>query len=186
MRVLPLGLILAAALAGCGEKTAPTGDPRVELRQLGPESIQLLPAAGQFPFCLVFTASETGVVRRLTMPPDRMSVPCEAGQPIGGLTYKIPAREGKVKVYVLFSDQQVKADPIGTQVFELVSAKRPVSLIDMRVPGRAQLGTLEFTPSASVAGEAVQGGAVTRDGGEPDGASDTASAPDAPEAKDTP
>ncbi|HSN97741.1 MAG TPA: hypothetical protein VLS89_05560, partial [Candidatus Nanopelagicales bacterium] len=87
------------------------------------------------------------------------------GQPIGGLTYRIPAAEGKVRIYVLFSDQPVKADPIAAQVYEVASTGRLVTAMDLRVPGKVQVEALEFTPSAGDVAEAVQGDAVTRDAG---------------------
>jgi hypothetical protein len=180
MRGWQLGIILffAAVLAGCSTSKS-AADQRAEVRAVGRESIQILPTAGQLAYCLAFTASESGVVRQLTMPPDRMSVPCPEGQPVGGLVYKIPAREGKVKIYLLFSDQQLKADPIAAQVYELASSGRAVTVMDLRAPGKVQLGMLEFTPAAGPAAQAVEGDAVTRDAGAGDAASpaDTADTP---------
>jgi hypothetical protein len=159
-----LGLVLAAALPACS-KPADSAGRRAEIKQVGPASVQLLPAAGQLPFCLAFTASERGVVRQLTMPPDRLAVPCAQGEPIGGLTYRIPPEEGKVRIYVLFSDQPIKADPIGEQVYEVGSAGRPLIGMDLRAPGKVHLETLEFAPSADAAEAAIVGDAVTRDAG---------------------
>lgn len=168
MRGIWLGLLLATALPACS-KPGGSGDKRAEVRVMGPASVQIIPAPDQLEYCLVFTASENGIVRRLTMPPNRLAVPCPAGQPIGGLTYRIPPAEGKVKIYVLFSDQQIKGDPIGTQVYEVVSAKRQLTGMDLRVGGKVQIETLEFTPSA-VEVPVVQGEDVTLDAGAPDAA----------------
>ncbi|HSN98476.1 MAG TPA: hypothetical protein VLS89_09260, partial [Candidatus Nanopelagicales bacterium] len=103
-----IGVVVAAALPACSQPSG-SGNGRAEVRAVGPTSVQIVPASGQLPYCLVFTASERKVIRQLTMPPDRQALPCPAGQPIGGLTYRIPAAEGKVRIYVLFSDQPVKA-----------------------------------------------------------------------------
>lgn len=121
---------------------------RAELRRAGPRTIEVVPAAGQPPFCLVFTTSEKGVTRQLTMTFEDMSVPCEAGTPIGGVPYKIPAAEGKVRVHVLFSDRPLKASTMAQQISDLASTNPQFSAIDLRAPGQLLTQTLEFTPSS--------------------------------------
>lgn len=105
------------------------------------------------------------------MAPSRQAVPCSADTPISGLTFRIPAEEGKVQILVVFSDQPVKADPIAAQVFEFASAKRQITPFDLRVPGKVVLESVEFTPSSDPSPDAVEGDTVTRDAGIPDDAS---------------
>jgi hypothetical protein len=143
-----LALALLCFPLACSKPGGSAGQ-RAELKPIGPAAVQILPAPGQLPFCLAFTASEHGVVRQLTMPKDRLAVPCAQGEPIGGVTYRIPPEEGKVRIYVLFADQPIKADPIGAQVHEVASAGRPLTGMDLRAPGKVFLETLEFTPSGA-------------------------------------
>ena len=135
-----------ALLLSCSPQSGPA-ERRAEIRQVGPASIRVPPAAGKLPFCLIFTDSERGVVRHLTMTTEGLSVACEAGKPIGGVTYRIPLAEGKVHLYVLFSDQQLKAAPIATQIHELAMKGQRFTAMDLRAAGMVQLETLEFAPS---------------------------------------
>ncbi|AKT44217.1 hypothetical protein [Chondromyces crocatus] len=157
-------VVLAAALPSCS-RSGGSGSHRAEVKPVGPESVQIVPASGQLPYCLAFTVSEHRVIRQLTMAADRQAVPCSANEPIAGLTYRIPAEEGKVRVIVLFSDQPVKADPIAAQIFEIASVGRQVTAFDLRVPGKVVLETLHFTPSSGVPSDAVEGDAVVSDAG---------------------
>ncbi|MDI1436335.1 MULTISPECIES: hypothetical protein [Polyangium] len=149
MRGSILALASLLALAGC-EKAAPQQPPsqRVTLVQKGPALIELLPAAGQPPYCLVFTIAEGGPIRHLTMLEDKLSPDCPAGEPIAGNVFRIPPREGKVKIFVVFSDRALESDPIGRQISDLVSQKQPVTAMDLRAPGRVVVETLEFTPAS--------------------------------------
>ncbi|MDI1477952.1 hypothetical protein [Polyangium sp. y55x31] len=149
MRGSILALASLLALAGC-EKSAPPSSPsqRVTLVQKGPAQIELLPAAGQPPYCLVFTIAEGGPIRHLTMLEDKLSPDCPAGEPIAGNVFRIPPREGKVKIFVVFSDRALESDPIARQISDLVSQKQPVTAMDLRAPGRVVVETLEFTPSS--------------------------------------
>jgi hypothetical protein len=133
-------------VVACSSRPAGPAAQRAELRPSGPASIEVLPAAGQLPYCLLFSASERGVVRHLTMTPERRSVPCKAGEPVGGVTYRIPPEEGKVRLYLLFSDQALGADALATQIHEVASRGRAVTVMDLRAPGQVQITTLEFTP----------------------------------------
>src|SRR5215475_10003928 len=76
---------------------------RVELRKVNGELVELVPLPGTPPHCLAFSIAQ-GVVRQLTMNPENTSVECAPGKPMGGERFRIPAREGKVRIYVLFSD----------------------------------------------------------------------------------
>ena len=136
----------------------------------GPASIEILPSAGQPPYCLVFTVSEKGIVRQLTMSPSNESIPCAAGQPIGGTAYRIPPAEGKVRVHVILSDRKLDATPIAGQVREL--GRSPgFSAMDLRAPGRVVLETLRVRQPSELGGQlrqpeqapAVAQPAVTRD-----------------------
>jgi hypothetical protein len=161
-----LALIPLALLSSCSPPEG-QGGRRAEIREVGPATLKLLPAAGQLPFCLVFTASERGVVRQLTMTEDGLSIPCKAGEPIGNVTYRIPPEEGKVRIYVVFSDQQMKAVPIATQIHELVRAGQPLTAMGLRAPGAVQIEALEFAPSAEAEPIVVVGSAVAGDAGAP-------------------
>src|SRR4051812_36867806 len=99
---------LAALSSGC--PTKPTGDlpHRLELRKVSANLVELVPRPGAPPNCLAFSVAENGVIRQLTMNADNRSVHCEPGQPIGGVPFRIPANEGKTKIYVFFSDQSLK------------------------------------------------------------------------------
>ena len=140
-------LVALAVVPSCSPPERPA-ERRAEIRQEGPARVQVVPAAGQLPFCLVFTASERGVVRQLTMTAEGLSLPCAAGEPIGKVTYRIPPAEGKVRVYVVFSDQAMKASPIATQIHELFTNGQPLTAMDLRAPGAVHLEALEFTPTA--------------------------------------
>ena len=153
--------VCAGVVAGCdsGPKTA---SKRVELRQVSGALVQLVPSEGQHPYCLAYTISEKGVVRQLTLMRDNLSVDCPAGQPIRNRTFRIPLEEGKVKIYVVFSDQRLNAGSIAEQISNLAPRGR-ISGMDFRAPGVVQLETLEFTPGE---GAPVETGAVvTPDGG---------------------
>ena len=144
-------LVLAVTFAalGCQKPTppAPSG-PRVALVQKGPSRIELVPAEGQPPYCLVFTVAEGGrPIRHLTMLEDKLSPDCPAGQPIASHVFRIPPREGKVKIYVIFSDRALEADPIAQQIDELVIEEQPITAMDLRAPGRVVVEVLEFSPA---------------------------------------
>jgi len=133
-------------LAGCSRgPSASTGARRASLQALGPASIVILPGERQPPYCLAFTAAEQGTVRQLTMAPANESIPCPAGEPLGGTEYRIPPGEGKVRVYVIFSDRKLDATPIGAQIRELGKGGS-LTAMDLRAPGQVLLETLEFEP----------------------------------------
>ncbi len=135
-------LLPALLLAACSpSKAAPH---RAEIVRLGPSTIHVVPAEGQPPYCLVYTASETGVVRQLTMSEEGMSFDCPARAPVGGVAYAIPPAEGKVRIFVIFSDQKLKAASISPQVQEMGPR---LTAMDLRAPGNVVLETLDLTPS---------------------------------------
>jgi hypothetical protein len=146
LALISLGLAVLPALTGCEGDRAPV-TRRAEIRAVGPSLIEVVPSRGQLENCLIFTESESGVIRQLTMPFDDLSVPCEAGKPIGDEKYKIPVPEGKVRVYVIFSDRVLKGATVASQLHEAWSEKRIFTAMDLRAPGQAAVETLEFTPS---------------------------------------
>lgn len=150
MRGCFLALAFVFAALGCQKPAPPApAGPRVTLVQKGPAQIELVPTEGQPPYCLVFTVAEGGrPIRHLTMLEDKLSPDCPAGKPIAENVFRIPPREGKVKIYVIFSDRALEADPISRQIDEFVTEEQPITAMDLRAPGRVVVETLEFSPSA--------------------------------------
>ena len=163
---IAVGCALGALLVGC--PAPPEVKRKAELRNVGGSTIQVIPSEGQLPYCLVFTISESKVVRQLTMNRDNKSVKCEAGQPIGGVSFRVPREEGKVKVLVFYSDRKLEAGPLSEQVYELASEGKSFFAYDLRLPGDVRTETLEFVPLEdvpTVSGEPIKGGAPAGDGG---------------------
>jgi hypothetical protein len=159
--------------AGCTESPKPVQAPRATLRSLGGSTVEVLPTEGQLPYCLLFTLSERGVIRQLTMTRENRSIKCDASKPIANTSFRIPANEGKVRAYVFFSDERIQAGPVAQQLYELKDKER-ITAMDMRLPGRVFVETLEFAPSEEQA--PMTGGVV-----EPTGEVEPAAAPsDAP------
>src|SRR4051812_26985952 len=111
-----LALALAMALAACS--SSPPAARRVAVKAVGPATIELYPTAGLPPFCLVYTAASSGIVRQLTPLDPNEAIPCPSGAPIGGTRYKIPPAEGPVQIYVIFADRAIDGRPIASQVRE--------------------------------------------------------------------
>lgn len=156
-----LGIAVAGALllSGCSEnaKQAPSNQ-RVELKRLTGTTVQFVPTQGQLPYCLLFTISEKGVVRQLTMNRYNESVKCTADQPVNNVTFRIPVDEGSIRALVIFTDQKVSAGPISQQILELKETNPKVSALDLRLPGKATTATIDFTPEADqpvVSGEVL-------------------------------
>jgi hypothetical protein len=118
----------------------------VEVKAVGPASIELIPAAGLPPYCLVFTLAERGPVRQLTPLDPNEAIPCPAGAPIGDTRYRIPRMEGKVQIYLVFADRPIEGHPVAVQLREL-GGKPGFSAMDLRAPGNVRLETATFTPS---------------------------------------
>jgi hypothetical protein len=135
--------LLTVVLAACSPSRPATR--RAAIQATGPASIKIVPGEGQPPFCLAFTVSEKGVVRQLTMSPENLSFPCKAGEPVGGVEYRIPPAEGKVRIHVIFSDRKLDAAPLAAQVNEM-GASPGFSAMDLRAPGKVVLETLEWSP----------------------------------------
>jgi hypothetical protein len=144
VRHLVAGLALAL-LAGCARSSPPTH--RVELRRISGDTIQVIPSEGQLPYCLVLTYSDKGITRQLTISKSNMSVRCPAGEPVLGQAYRIPVEEGAVKVHIFFSDQRLEAGSVANQLTDM--AKLSFSPIDLRLPGKVVVETLDFIPTGA-------------------------------------
>jgi len=166
MRKLGLGILpLTFLLVSCPQTSAPSH--RVEIRTLGGNSAQLIPTEGQLPYCLVFTIAANGIIRQLTMSHDDRSISCPADKPIGGVRYRFPISEGKVRIFVLFSDRKLDAGSVAEQVMEKGSLPT-INATDLRLPGRVTIEVIEFLPMVEPepsVGQVVGRRGESRDGG---------------------
>jgi hypothetical protein len=137
---------------------------RAEVRRTGGTTFELVPASEQLPYCLAFTHSRKGITRQLTMSSANLAFECPAGKPVGGRAFKVPLDEGPVKLHVLFSSDRIDATTVAEQLLDQ-NTLEAVSVMDLRLPGRAALETLEFTPEADVA--PAEGQVLARDAGTP-------------------
>ena len=145
MRQWTWALAVLAFGAGCTESSKQAPAPRAEIRGLGGSTVEVVPKEGQLPYCLLFTLSEKGVIRQLTMTRENRSIKCEASKPIANTSFRIPANEGTVRAYIFFSDERIQAGPVAQQLFELKDKPR-ITAMDMRLPGRVFVETLEYVP----------------------------------------
>lgn len=146
MNVVKFILVALLGLVGCGKAEPPARVQRVALTQKSPNTFELVPATDQPPYCHVFTTTATGVIWLQTPTQDQMSIDCPAGQTITGVPLRVPKHEGKVKVYVIFSDRRLEAGPLQMQIQEAVQQHKTVSAVDLRAPGRVLVELVEFTP----------------------------------------
>jgi hypothetical protein len=142
--VLAFGSVFCLANA-CVKVTKEKPAARAELRQMMGDTFELIPTEGQLPYCLVFTRSESGVIRQLTMTHGNRSVPCETGRPIGGVRYRVPTTEGPVKVHVFFSDQRLNAGSLARELYEH-KGDPSFHPMNLRLPGNVYVQTFEFNP----------------------------------------
>jgi hypothetical protein len=153
-----VAVVAAAWLPACSRAPNPSAH-RMEIRTVTGNTVQFIPAADQLPYCLIYAETEKGVTRQMTLPRSNQSVVCPAGEPVLGLRFRLPSNEGRVRVYVLFSDMRLAASDVAAQVVEMANpAFKPM---DLRLPGRVVLETLDFIPteeSAVVVGEVVRPG----------------------------
>jgi len=162
--------VAALALAfACTGKEPEQKPARAEIKKVNGSTIEIAPTAGQLPFCLVFTLNEAKppVIRQLTMNRESRSVPCEAGKPIGGVSYRIPVEEGRVRAMVFFSDRPLDAVSVGRQIYDISFTNPHFRTIDLRLPGNVIAESLDFTPTvgAKVAIGQGAGGADAGTGG---------------------
>lgn len=151
--------LAAAAVVAVGCKQGTTAaSARAELVTAGGATMQLIPTEGQHPYCMVFTVSEKGVIRQLTMTRENRSIKCEPGKPVAHARFRVPVEEGKVRVYMFFTDQRVQAGSVAQQLNDLRD-KPALTAMDFRLPGSAAVEVLEFTPQPET--EQVTGAVVT-------------------------
>ncbi|NOK16941.1 hypothetical protein [Corallococcus carmarthensis] len=160
---LLLVMTLGAGIASCDDaKPPPAKVTRAMVKRTGPATMEIIPGEGQLPYCMLFTTSEKGVIRQLTLTREKRSIRCNANRPVANTSFRVPVQEGKVRVYVFFSDEPVPTNWVAQQLYELRDRERITSM-DLRLPGRIFVETLEFTPET---GEPeAKGGGVTSDGG---------------------
>jgi hypothetical protein len=119
--------------------------------------MEIIPKEGQLPYCMLFTVSEKGIIRQLTMTRENRSIKCDAGKRIYNSSFRVPVEEGKIRAYVFFSDQRIQAGSVAQQLYDLRDKTR-VTAMDFRLPGSVAVEMLEFTPKAG--GEPVTGAVV--------------------------
>ncbi len=156
-----------------GDKEGPPR--RAEIRRVSGATMEVVPTEGQLPYCLLYTVSEKGVIRQLTMTRENRSLKCEAGRPIANRSFRVPVPEGPVKVYIIFSDQRIQAGSVAQQLYELRDRPR-ITGIDLRLPGKAFVESLDFTPEEG--GTPVTGGVIGEGGEMAEGAPDGVEAAD--------
>jgi hypothetical protein len=152
---------------GCSKADKAEVPARAQIRKVSGATMEVVTNDGQLPYCLLFTVSEKGIIRQLTMTRENRSIKCDAGKPIANTSFRVPTQEGKVKVYVIFSDQRIQAGSVAQQLYELRDRPR-VTGMDFRLPGQAFVESLEFVPEEG--GAPVTGGVVGAGGEVADGA----------------
>jgi len=143
--------------AGCTQNDKAATPSRAQIRKVSGATMEVVPNEGQFPYCLLFTVSEKGIIRQLTMTRENRSIKCDPGKPIANTSFRVPTQEGKVKVYIIFSDQRIQAGSVAQQLYELRDRPR-ITGFDFRLPGQASVESLEFVPEEG--GAPVTGGVI--------------------------
>lgn len=157
-------LAAVALCSGCdGNKSERPA--RAQLRRTGSATVEVIPAEGQLPYCMLYTVSEKGVIRQLTLTRENRSIRCDPNRPVANTSFRIPAQEGKVRMYIFFSDDRIPAGPVAQQLYDLRGQVR-INAMDLRLPGRVFVETLEFAPEESAPPVT---GAVVGSHGEVDG-----------------
>lgn len=140
---------------------------RATVLRTGGTTFEVLPSPGQLPYCLPFTHSAKGVTRQLTMSSKNVSFDCKPGRPIGNRSFKAPLEEGAVKMYVLFSSEPIDAAKVTEQLFDQSDLSKELSAMNLRLPGRVQVETLDFVPEADTPPEEGQVIGRPQDAGQP-------------------
>jgi hypothetical protein len=149
--------VVALGAMGCTQEQKPAAAKRAELRMVSGSTMEIIPQDGQHPYCMLFTVSEKGIIRQLTMTRENRSIKCDAGKRIYNSSFRVPVEEGKVKAYVIFSDQRIQAGSVAQQLYDLRDKPR-LTAMDFRLPGSVSVEMLEFTPKPG--GEPVTGAVV--------------------------
>jgi hypothetical protein len=149
--------VVALGVVGCQQEQKPAIATRAELKTLSGSTVEFIPKDGQHPYCMLFTVSEKGIIRQLTMTRENRSIKCEPGKRIYNSSFRIPVEEGPVRAYIFFSDQRIQAGSVAQQLYDLRDKQR-VTAMDFRLPGSVSVEMLQFTPKAG--GEPVTGAVV--------------------------
>ncbi|NBC40609.1 hypothetical protein GTZ93_12305 [Corallococcus exiguus] len=153
-------MALGAGSVRCDD-AKPAKVTRAQVKRTGPATMEIIPVEGQLPYCMLFTTSEKGIIRQLTLTRENRSIRCEANRPVANTRFRVPVQEGKVRVYVFFSDEPVQANWVARQLYELRDREH-ITAMDLRLPGRIFVETLEFTPET---GAVVDAGSTALDAG---------------------
>ena len=151
MRFLLIAGLLVAAVA-CEKPSAEAAVKRASISRTGGTTFEIIPAPGQYGYCLAYTVSRSGLTRQLTMSRSNQSYECAPGRPIGGHAYKVPLNEGPVRVFIFFTSQAVNAASISQQIIDATD-RQSITLMNMRLPGQAHLEVLDFAPEEDVAAQ---------------------------------
>jgi hypothetical protein len=157
--------VVGALCVGCDGKKSSDRPTRAQLRKTGAATVEVIPSEGQLPYCMLYTVSEKGVIRQLTLTRENRSIKCDPNKPVANTSFRIPAQEGKVRMYIFFSDDRIPAGPVAQQLYDLRAQER-INAMDLRLPGRVFVETLEFSPEESAPSVT---GAVVGSHGEVDG-----------------
>ena len=144
LRTWLVAVALVGLMACDKQKEAPA--KRVQINSLGGNRVEFVPSEGQLPYCHIFTRSQSGVLRQLTMTHDNDSLECPSGKPVGEVTFRIPVEEGEVTAFVLFSDQRLNAASVGQQLYDLPSGQA-FNAMNLRLPGNVNTEVLTFSPA---------------------------------------
>ena len=137
-----IALLLGFFLLGCENRPPPVAH-RVDVRQVE-DLVELVPKEGNPPYCLVYSIAEKGTIRQLTMNEENDSFDCPPGAPIAKSGFRIPKKEGKARIFIIFSDQKLSAGTVAQQINDLGTPN--FSALDLRVPGKAVSDVIEYTP----------------------------------------
>lgn len=149
--------VVALGAVGCQQEQKPASPARAELKAVSGSTVEIIPKEGQHPYCMLFTVSEKGIIRQLTMTRENRSIKCDAGKRIYNSSFRVPVEEGKIRAYIFFSDQRIQAGSVAQQLYDLRDKQR-VTAMDFRLPGSVAVEMLEFSPKAG--GEPVTGAVV--------------------------
>jgi hypothetical protein len=143
-------LAVSTVLALCGSCDGKKTDrpARAQLRKTGAALVEVIPSEGQLPYCMLYTVSEKGIIRQLTLTRENRSIRCDPNRPVANTSFRIPVQEGKVRMYIFFSDDRIPAGPVAQQLYDLRGQER-INAMDLRLPGRVFVETLEFSPEES-------------------------------------
>jgi hypothetical protein len=144
--VLAVSTVLALG-GSCDGKKADR-PARAQLRKTGAATVEVIPSEGQLPYCMLYTVSEKGIIRQLTLTRENRSIRCDPNKPVANTSFRIPVQEGKVRMYIFFSDDRIPAGPVAQQLYDLRGQER-INAMDLRLPGRVFVEILEFSPEES-------------------------------------